>query len=102
MGSLSDSLRIKGFYRTQSTAIGPVKITIGFTRIKTILRMTEEEIRKGLRNQSVGPIFRMREKEAGARSDQHHKKTYQRYTQFPVVSEEEESPARLGKPMQDK
>jgi hypothetical protein len=53
MGSLSDSLQIKGFYQTQGTKITPGKITIGSTRIKTIIRMTEKEIGKELENKSV-------------------------------------------------
>jgi hypothetical protein len=50
---LSDSLQIKGFYQTQGTKIAPGKITIGSTRIKTIVRMTEKEIRKEPENQST-------------------------------------------------
>jgi hypothetical protein len=69
MGSLSNSLQIKGFYQTQGTATAPGKITIGFTRIKTILGMTEKEIGKGPGNQNVGQILGLHEKEAGAKPD---------------------------------
>jgi hypothetical protein len=97
MGSLSDSLQIKGFYRTQCTATTPGKITIDSTRIKTILGMTEKEIGNGPGNQSPGQILGLHEKEAGAEPDQDHRKTFRRYTQFLGVSDEEKSPARLGR-----
>jgi hypothetical protein len=82
MGSLSDSLQIKGFYRTQSIATASGKITISSTRIKTILVMTEKEIRKGPGNQSAGQILEMHKREAGAEPSQYHRKTFRRYTQF--------------------
>jgi hypothetical protein len=66
MGSLSDSLKIKGFYRTQGTTTAPGKITIGSTRIKTILRMIEKEIGKEPGNQSADQILGLPEKEAEA------------------------------------
>jgi len=100
MGSLFDSLQIKGFYQTRSTVTDPGKITIGSIRIKTILGMIEKEIGKGPGSQSVGQIIGLSEKEAGAELDQHHRGTFRRYTQFLGVSEEEESPARLGRHMQ--
>jgi hypothetical protein len=82
MGSLFDSLQIKGFYQTRSTVTDSGKITIGSIRIKTILGMTEKEIGKGLGSQSVGQIIGLSEKEAGAEPDQHHRGTFLRYTQF--------------------
>jgi hypothetical protein len=100
MRNLSDSLQIKGFYRTQGTTTALRKITIGSTRIKTILGLTEEEIGKEVGNQNAGQILRSYEKEAGAEPQQHLKKTFQRYIRFQGVSEEEESPARLGRHMQ--
>jgi hypothetical protein len=104
MGSLSDSLQIKGFYRTQSIATASGKITISSTRIKTILVMTEKEIRKGPGNQSAGQILEMHKREAGAEpspasttgkpsGDTHN---------FMGVSEEKKSSARLGRHMQGK
>jgi hypothetical protein len=96
MGSLFDSLQIRGFYQTRSKVTDPGKITIGSIRIKTILGMTEKEIGKGPGGQIIG----LSEKEAGAEPDQYHRGTFRRYTQFLGVSEEEESPAQLGRHMQ--
>jgi hypothetical protein len=64
MESLSNSLQIKGFYRTQGTTTAPGKITIGSTRIKTILGMTEKESGKEPGNQSTDQILGLPEKEA--------------------------------------
>jgi hypothetical protein len=86
MGSLSDSLQIKGFYQTQGTKITPGKITIGSTRIKTIIRMTEKEIGKELENKSVDQILGLTEKEAGAEPGQHHRKTFRKYRRFRGVT----------------
>jgi hypothetical protein len=44
------SSQIKEFNRIRGMAIAPRKTTIGSIRIGTILRMTEEEIRKGAGN----------------------------------------------------
>jgi len=77
----------------------PGKITISSTRIKTILGMTEKEIGKELGNQSADQILGLPEKEVEAEPDQHHRKTSRKYTPFLGVSEEEESPARLGRRM---
>ncbi len=54
-------------------------MTIGSTRIKTIVGMTEKEIGKELENKSVDQILGLTEKEAGAEPDQHHRKTFQKY-----------------------
>jgi hypothetical protein len=61
--------------------------------------MTEKEIGKELGNQSVDQILGLPEKEVEAEPDQHHRKTSRKYTQLLGVSEEEESPARLGRHM---
>jgi hypothetical protein len=78
----------------------PWKITIGSTRIKTIVRMTEKEIGKEPENQSVDQILGLIEKEAGAEPGQHHRKTFRKKRRFRGVTEEDESPARLGRHLQ--
>jgi hypothetical protein len=100
MESLSDSSRIKEFYRTRGTVTAPGKITIGSTKMKIILGMIEEEIRKGAGNQNAGQILGSHEREARVGPYQHHRKTFRKYRRFLGVSEEEESPARLGRHMQ--
>jgi hypothetical protein len=100
MGNLSDSLQIKGFYRTQGTTTAFRKITIGSTRIRTILGLTEEEIEKEAGNQNAGQILGSHEKEVRAEPYQHFRKTFRRYRRFRGVSEEDESPARLRNHMQ--
>jgi hypothetical protein len=63
--------------------------------------MTEEEIKKGAGNQNAGRTLGSHEKEVGAVSDQHHKKTFQRYRRSRgVLEEEEESQTRHGRHMQ--
>jgi hypothetical protein len=94
------SSQIKEFNRIRGTAVVPRKTTIDSIKIGTTLGMTEEEIKKGAGNQNAGRTLGSHEKEAGAVSDQHHKKTFQRYRRSRGVLEKEESQTRHGRHMQ--
>jgi hypothetical protein len=98
MENLSVSSQIKEFSKTWSTAIAPIRI--GSIRIKTIPRMTEEEIKKGEGNRNVGRTLGPHEKEVGAKPDQHGRKTSRRSRKFRGDSEEEESLTQHGRHMQ--
>jgi hypothetical protein len=100
MGNLSDSLQTKGFYQTQGTTTALGKMTIGSTIIKTIVGMTEKENGKKPEDQNVDQTLELTEKEARTEPGQHHGKTSRKYRRFWGVSEDEESPARLGRHMQ--
>jgi Fic family protein len=57
------SSQIKEFNRIRGTTTTPRKTTIGSIRMGTILGMTEEEIRKGARNQNAGQTLGSHKKE---------------------------------------
>jgi pyridoxal biosynthesis lyase PdxS len=64
--------------------------------------MAEKGAVKGLGSQTVEMTLERGEAGAGDEHIRHHRKISQKFTQLPRVSEEEESPARLVKPMQGK
>jgi hypothetical protein len=64
--------------------------------------MTGKGAVKGLGSQIIKKMLERGEEGVGAEHVRHHRKTLWKFTQSPGVSEEEESLARLGKPMQGK
>jgi hypothetical protein len=53
-------------------------------------------------SQIIGMMFERGEEGVGTKHVRHHRKTSRKFTQSPGVSEEEESQAQFGKPMQGK
>jgi hypothetical protein len=64
--------------------------------------MAEKGTVKGPESQIVEMTLGSGRKGAGAEYVRHHRKTLQKFTQLLRVSEEEESPAQVVKPMEGK